>query len=40
MREKDDAPVDLCIEVLRRLEKARVLDGLVLVGRESRTFLR
>jgi len=31
MSEKD-APVELCLEVLRRLEKAGVLRGLVLIG--------
>jgi hypothetical protein len=28
MNEKDDAPIELCIEVLNRLDKAGVLDGL------------
>lgn len=34
MREKPEgpAPVDLCLEVLRRLDKAGVLDDLVIVG--------
>lgn len=31
MKEKD-APVDLCIEVLRRLDKAGVLQDIILVG--------
>jgi hypothetical protein len=31
MSEKD-APIDLCLEVLRRLDKAGVLRGLVLIG--------
>lgn len=31
MREKD-APIELCLEVLRRLEKAGMLRGLVLIG--------
>ena len=29
---ENDAPIDLCLEVLRRLEKAGVLRGLVLIG--------
>lgn len=32
MKENEDAPVDLCLEVLRRLERAGVLQELVLVG--------
>lgn len=32
MRESESAPVDLCVEVLRRLDRAGVLDELVLVG--------
>ncbi len=32
MKEKESAPVDLCLEVLRRLDRAGVLEELVLVG--------
>lgn len=33
MKEKEEGtPVDLCLEVLRRLEKARVLKDLILIG--------
>lgn len=30
---ENDAPIDLCLEVLRRLDKAGALRGLVLIGR-------
>ncbi len=32
MKEKESAPPDLCLEVLRRLDRAGVLEELVLVG--------
>lgn len=32
MKESESAPVDLCLEVLRRLDRAGVLEELVLVG--------
>lgn len=32
MKENESAPVDLCVEVLRRLDRAGVLEDLVLVG--------
>ena len=32
MKEREDAPIELCFEVLRRLDRAGVLQDLVLVG--------